>query len=120
VQYSETDKLEVHVTFYLEGRKLTVLDLENRLKDLFDALQGFLGDKGTRGHLVPIIPNDSQIYRIVVEKRRPPKAAAKSLSTVVIKKYTNDRRTARAPREFAKKPPVRSDRPSRVSAQGRG
>jgi hypothetical protein len=64
VHYSNTDKLEVEICFHLRNPKLTILDLDNRLKDVFDALQGFVGDKGKSGELRPIIPNDSQIYRV--------------------------------------------------------
>jgi Holliday junction resolvase RusA-like endonuclease len=46
VCYSDTDKLEVEVRFHLQGHKLTKLDLDNRLKQVGDALQGFINDKG--------------------------------------------------------------------------
>ena len=45
VRYSKTDKLEVEVCFHLEGHRLTKLDLDNRLKQVGDALQGFMHDK---------------------------------------------------------------------------
>ena len=59
IQYSNTDKLEVEICFHLRNPKLSILDLDNRLKDVFDALQGFVGDKGKSGELRPIIPNDN-------------------------------------------------------------
>ena len=68
VQYSDTDKLEVEIRFHLRDRKLTILDLDNRLKDVLDALQGMIGEKGKSGELRPIIPNDNQIYRLIAEK----------------------------------------------------
>jgi Holliday junction resolvase RusA-like endonuclease len=46
VIYSNHDKLEVEVCFYLTGHKLTKLDIDNRLKQVGDALQGFINDKG--------------------------------------------------------------------------
>jgi Holliday junction resolvase RusA-like endonuclease len=103
VTYTADDKLEVQVRLHLRDRKLTVLDLDNRLKQIFDALQGFNGDKGKRGGLVPIIPNDNQIYRVIVEKRLAPKVDRKALGVLVIQKYRNHPGTARAPREFRKK-----------------
>lgn len=103
VRYQRDDKLEVHIKFYLRDRKLTVLDIDNRLKDVLDALQGLLGDKGKKKLLEPIIPNDNQIYRIVAEKRLAPKANRESLSSLVIQGYRHHRATARAPRVFAKK-----------------
>ena len=73
VRYSATDNLEVEICFHLRNPKLTILDLDNRLKDVFDAVQGFVGDKGKSGELRSIIPNDSQIYRLIAEKRLAPK-----------------------------------------------
>ncbi len=40
VKYSDTDKLEVEIRFHLRDRKLTILGLDNRLKNVLDALQG--------------------------------------------------------------------------------
>src|SRR5204862_4570617 len=46
IDYSDNVKLEVEVRFHLTGHKLTKLDLDNRLKQVGDALQGFINDKG--------------------------------------------------------------------------
>ena len=105
VQYGESDKLEIRIKFYLRDRKLTILDVDNRLKDVLDALQGFLGDKGKKRLLTRIIPNDNQIYRIVAEKRLAPKANRESLGNLVIRRYNYHGATARSPREFKKNVP---------------
>jgi Holliday junction resolvase RusA-like endonuclease len=102
VHYSAADKLEVEIRFHLQGRKLTILDLDNRLKDVGDALQGFIYDKGAGG-LKPIIPNDNQIYRLVAEKRLPSKRDRESLSTITIRRYTGDARTVADPRNTRKR-----------------
>jgi hypothetical protein len=68
-------------------------------------LQGFIGEKGKSHVLRPIIPNDNQIYRLVAEKRMPPKNNRAALSTIVIKRYWNHPGTARAPRETRKHVP---------------
>ena len=102
VRYSETDKLEVEIRFHLENPKLTILDLDNRLKDVLDALQGFIGEKGKSGALRPIIPNDSQIYRLIAEKRKPPKVNRAAPSTIVIRKYGGHQGTVREPRDTRK------------------
>jgi hypothetical protein len=107
IAYGADDKLEVQIRFYLRDRKLTILDIDNRVKDLLDALQGFVGDKGKTYGLHPIIPNDNQVYRIVAEKRLPPKASRDALSTVVVRKYRNHGATARSHREFRKHLPGR-------------
>ena len=101
VEYSATDKLEVEIRFHLQGRKLTILDLDNRLKDVGDALQAFIYDKGAGG-LKPIIPNDNQIYRLVAEKRLPSKSDREALSTITIRRYSGDARTVADPRETRK------------------
>lgn len=46
VSYTKNDKLQVEICFYLRNPKLTILDLDNRVKDVCDALQGFIYDKG--------------------------------------------------------------------------
>jgi Holliday junction resolvase RusA-like endonuclease len=101
VRYAKTDKLQVEICFFLRNPKLTILDLDNRVKDVCDALQGFIYDKG-KGGLKPIIPNDNQIYRLIVEKRFPPKVNLASLSTIVIRRYDHDGRTARTERNTRK------------------
>jgi Holliday junction resolvase RusA-like endonuclease len=101
VHYTNTDKLQVEICFFLRNPKLTILDLDNRVKDVCDALQGFIYDKG-KGGLKPIIPNDNQIYRLIVEKRFPPKVNLASLSTIVIRRYDHDLRTARTERNTRK------------------
>ena len=50
-QYSDKDKLDVEIRLHLRNPKLTILDLDNRLKDIFDALQGVHRGKGASGEL---------------------------------------------------------------------
>ena len=102
VEYAEDEKLDVDICLYLQNPKLTILDLDNRVKDILDALQGFILDKG-KGGTAPIITNDNQIYRLTVEKRLPPKANLESLSTIVIRKYDHDARTVASARDRRKK-----------------
>jgi len=102
IEYSQDDKLDVEICLYLQNPKLTILDLDNRVKDILDALQGFVYDKG-KGGLTAIIPNDNQIYRLIVEKRLPPKANLESLSTIVIRKYDHDARTVASARDRRKR-----------------
>ena len=64
VTYRPQDKVEIYVRLYFDGGKLRMTDVDNRLKDVMDALQG-----RARGRkLQPILPNDSQVYRVTVEK----------------------------------------------------
>ena len=87
VCYTTEDKLELIIRLYFDKTKLPVMDIDNRLKDIMDALQGHVGGTGKKQRqLKPIIPNDSQIYRIVAEKSLPPKQSH-GLGHLIIRKY---------------------------------
>ncbi len=73
VSYPEDTKLAVEVRLYLRGRKLEIHDVDNRLKDVLDALQGRMGGSKAIRKFVPIIQNDRQVYRVVITKSAPPK-----------------------------------------------
>jgi Holliday junction resolvase RusA-like endonuclease len=68
VHYKETDRLEVECRLYLNTRALKNHDVDNRLKDILDALQGRAGGPKNNRKLPPVIPNDNQIYRVIIEK----------------------------------------------------
>jgi hypothetical protein len=78
VAYRSTDRLEVVLRLYFtHDRAAEIHDVDNRLKDCLDALQGRVGGTKTKARLglPPIVPNDRQIWRVVVEKGRAPKQA---------------------------------------------
>ena len=43
IAYDESDRLALTVRLYLTGRNLDRIDVDNRLKDVMDALQGQIG-----------------------------------------------------------------------------
>lgn len=87
VSYTADDKLEVEVRLYFDDTKLRFVDIDNRLKDIMDALQGHVGGSGKKQRLLePIIPNDRQIYRVIAEKGLPPKQSH-GLGHLIIRKY---------------------------------
>jgi len=86
VQYLESDKLEVTVRLYISGSALGVHDVDNRLKDILDALQGRAGGPKARRSLLPIIPNDRQVYRVIIEKAEPPHQS-KGFGHLTIRKF---------------------------------
>ena len=86
VSYTVNDKLEVEVRLYLKDSALAVHDVDNRLKDILDALQGRAGGSKNRKPLIPIITNDNQIYRVIIEKLAPPKQSH-GLGHLTIRKY---------------------------------
>lgn len=87
IQYPRAVRLEVHVHLYLKGKNLLITDVDNRLKDVLDALQTRMGgSKKVRKH-TPIIPNDNQIYRVIIEKSFPPKQSLNIGGHLIIRKY---------------------------------
>ncbi len=72
VKYEATDRLELVVTLYIPEDKLGWHDVDNRLKDIMDALQGRAGGSKAERRLDPIIPNDSQIHKVSIIKMLPP------------------------------------------------
>ncbi len=86
VCYSETEKLEIEVILYLNDNQLESHDIDNRLKDVMDALQGRLGGSKAKKPHRPLIPNDRQVYRLVGVKKEPPKQSH-GWGHVTIRKY---------------------------------
>ena len=72
VRYLPDDILELDVRLYMRANDLKSHDVDNRLKDVMDALQGRAGGPKAKRSLAAVIPNDRQIYRIVMEKAPPP------------------------------------------------
>jgi Holliday junction resolvase RusA-like endonuclease len=72
VAYQPHDLLTVSLVFYLEDSALGIHDVDNRLKDVLDALQGRMGGPKSVRQYEPLIPNDKQIFRVTVRKVLPP------------------------------------------------
>ena len=73
VNYDHSDKLQIVVTLYMPEASLHSHDIDNRLKDIMDALQGRCGGPKAIHSLRAIIPNDRQVYRVTILKKIPPK-----------------------------------------------
>jgi len=73
VTYTEHDRLEVRVRLYMDANLLASHDVDNRAKDVLDALQGRAGGSKRARQLSAIIPNDNQVFKLVIEKALPPK-----------------------------------------------
>jgi hypothetical protein len=86
IHYDNRDKIELLLILYMTRSQLLFHDVDNRLKDIMDALQGRIGGSKSRTNYPPIIPNDHQIYRVVVEKKYPPRQSRR-FGHLVIKKY---------------------------------
>ena len=72
VEYLTTDKLQLIITLYLSANEIGWHDVDNRLKDIMDALQGRAGGSKAEHHLHALIPNDHQIFKVTIEKRVTP------------------------------------------------
>jgi len=73
IEYRDDDRLELDLKLYLHEKALEIHDVDNRLKDVMDALQGKAGGPKNIQKLKPIIPNDNQIFKVAIEKLYPPK-----------------------------------------------
>jgi len=87
VKYEPSDKLEVVLRLYFtDPRAVDIHDVDNRLKDCLDALQGRVGGtktKATRA-LRPIVPNDCQIWTMSCRSGRDRRSdGASPLSQVI-------------------------------------
>jgi len=72
VKYTADQKLELHITLYFEQSHIRFHDVDNRLKDIMDALQGRMGGSKKEQLFERLIPNDRQIYTVTIEKKKPP------------------------------------------------
>jgi hypothetical protein len=72
IQYRPTDFLELDIRLYIPGKSLKAHDVDNRMKDVMDALQGRAGGPKSERALAAIIPNDCQVYRVTMVKSEPP------------------------------------------------
>jgi hypothetical protein len=90
VRPKKRDRFEVRIRLYLpnsgEGH-----DVDNRLKDILDALQGTWGHRKFAREANSILPNDRQIIKVVIEKSSPPKQARKSGGRLRVSKMSSPR-----------------------------
>jgi Holliday junction resolvase RusA-like endonuclease len=86
VEYRPEDKLELIVTLYITEDKIGWHDVDNRLKDIMDALQGRAGGPKWERSLRLIVPNDHQIHKVTIEKRTPP-PQSHGLGHLIIRKH---------------------------------
>ena len=85
IGYPISVPLELKVVLYLKYKGLEVHDVDNRLKDIMDALQGRAGGPKGKPTLKPIIKNDNQIYKVTIEKLKPPKQSLGQGHLVIMK-----------------------------------
>ena len=75
VRYDEDSRFEVVVLLYLKkGKRHDIHDVDNRLKDILDALQGRCGGPKSAPDETRLFDNDRQVSRVVIEKQPIPKS----------------------------------------------
>lgn len=75
IRYDTDDRFEVVVLLYLtKGKRHDIHDVDNRLKDILDALQGRFGGSKAIQSKLRLIRNDRQVCRVVIEKQTIPKS----------------------------------------------
>ena len=79
------EKTELKLVLYFSRSKIKFIDVDNRLKDVMDALQARWGSKISKNNSIPLIKNDNTIYKVTVEKRIPPKQS-KGLGHLIIQR----------------------------------
>jgi len=67
VGYRESDQLEMRVSIFLPTRPLDVHDIDERVKDIVDALEGRIAGRRSRRRIAPIVAT-GQIRRVILEK----------------------------------------------------
>lgn len=86
IKYDADQKLELRITLYLAEPHIRFHDVDNRLKDIMDSLQGRMGRSKKETLFKRLIPNDRQIYKVIIEKKQPP-LQSHGLGHLKIKKY---------------------------------
>jgi Holliday junction resolvase RusA-like endonuclease len=90
VRYTIKDRIELEVLLYFNESALSFHDVDNRLKDVMDALQGRVGGSKATRTLDSIIPNDRQIFKVTVEKKRPP-GQSKGAGHLTIRRHNDSK-----------------------------
>jgi Holliday junction resolvase RusA-like endonuclease len=88
IRYTGSDRFEVAIRLYFAASKLKLIDIDNRVKDILDALQGHVGGASKKRRMVKaLIPNENQIFRIIAEKSLPPWQSDHGRGHLMIRRY---------------------------------
>ena len=67
VGYRESDQLELRASIFLPSRSLDLHDVDERMKDIVDALEGRIAGRRSRRRIAPIVAS-GQIRRVILER----------------------------------------------------
>jgi hypothetical protein len=85
VGYQDADRLELRLALALEGRSLSVHAIDERVKDVIDALGGRIAGPRSTRRIAPVV-GDDQITRIVLEKAAT-RRRGRALGQLAIARY---------------------------------
>lgn len=88
VGYRDADRLQIRIGLALDTRPLDVHDIDERVKDVIDALEGRIAGPRSRRRIAPIL-SDDQIQRIVLEKAG--RRRGRALGELAISRYRRRR-----------------------------
>ena len=91
VGYQDADRLELRISLALDGRPLDIHEIDERVKDLVDALEGRIAGPRSRRRIAPIV-SDAQIRRIVLE-HAPRGRRGRTLGELAISRYRQRRKS---------------------------
>lgn len=89
VGYRDADRLELRIGLALDDRPLDIHDIDERIKDVIDALEGRIAGPRSRRRIAPIV-SDEQIRRIVLEKAAR-RSRERTLGELAISRYRQRR-----------------------------
>jgi hypothetical protein len=88
VEYTKNDRLALTARLYVDQGLLGVVDVDHRLKDVMDALQGHVGGHGKKQRsLKEVIPNDHRVFRVTIEKSLARKQSLHGRGHLTITRY---------------------------------
>ena len=93
VGYRDSDQLEVRISLPLGDRPLDMHEIDERVKDVIDALEGRIAGPRSRRRIAPIVPSADQIRRIVLEKE-PRRTPRRALGELAISRFHARRRAS--------------------------
>jgi hypothetical protein len=84
VGYRDADRLELRISLALDGRPLALHAIDERVKDVIDALGGRIAGPRSTRRIAPIV-EDGQIARIVLETA--PRRSRGTLGELAVSRY---------------------------------
>src|SRR5439155_27170982 len=92
VEYSEHDRYKVRLELVLGSHPHAMLEIEERVNDILDALGGYIAGPRSERSIAPIVPNADEIRRITLEKStRIPRG--RPLGQITLARYRRRRRS---------------------------